>query len=89
MAHDPITAVTVQDASHLEPHFLFPDAEAAADAKLGARAKRPNVALIVFDDVGWGDFGCYGGGVIGSLAKASSSRAATPSRAVRHRERVS
>ena len=59
MVHDSITAATVQDAPHLEPHFVFPDAEAAATEKLNARTTRPNVALIVFDDVGWGDFGCY------------------------------
>ena len=33
-------------------------------AKLAAPVgKRPNVLVILFDDVGWGDFGCYGGGV--------------------------
>ena len=25
--------------------------------------RRPNVVVILMDDVGWGDFGCYGGGV--------------------------
>ena len=63
MAHDPISTPTERAAEHLEPRYVFPDAEAAADAKLAALGKRPNVALIVFDDVGWGDFGCYGGGV--------------------------
>ena len=63
MAHDPISTVAERAADHLEPRYVFPDAEAAADAKLAALGKRPNVALIVFDDVGWGDFGCYGGGV--------------------------
>ena len=28
-----------KDAEHLEPHFVFPEAEAAADAKLAARAQ--------------------------------------------------
>src|SRR3954454_8366455 len=63
MAHDPISTPTERVVDHLEPRYVFPDAEAAADAKLAARGRRPNVALIVFDDVGWGDFGCYGGGV--------------------------
>src|SRR6476469_10513381 len=63
MAHDPISTPTERVADHLEPRYVFPEAEAAADAKLAARTRRPNVALIVFDDVGWGDFGCYGGGI--------------------------
>ena len=25
--------------------------------------RQPNVLVVLFDDVGWGDFGCYGGGV--------------------------
>src|SRR4051812_50022261 len=62
MAHDPISTPAARAAEHLEPRYVFPEAEAAADAKLAALGKRPNVALIVFDDVGWGDFGCYGGG---------------------------
>ncbi|MBM3673689.1 MAG: arylsulfatase [Actinobacteria bacterium] len=64
MAHDPVVAETVRDAAHLEPHFVFDAQEAAAAAKLAARdGKRTNVLVVLFDDVGWGDFGCYGGGV--------------------------
>ena len=41
-------------------------AEAAA-AKMEAfrqrTGRRPNIVVILMDDVGWGDFGCYGGGV--------------------------
>ena len=25
--------------------------------------RQPNVLVVLMDDVGWGDFGCYGGGV--------------------------
>ena len=50
-----------------EPVFRHPEQVAAATAKLAALAKRtgkrPNVLIILIDDVGWGDFGCYGGGV--------------------------
>ena len=28
-----------------------------------APREAPNILVILFDDVGWGDFGCYGGGV--------------------------
>jgi arylsulfatase A-like enzyme len=29
----------------------------------GTDGQAPNVLMVLFDDVGWGDFGCYGGGV--------------------------
>ena len=49
------------------PGFVLADQEQRATARLngyrGASGKRPNVLVILFDDVGWGDFGCYGGGV--------------------------
>ena len=66
MAHDPVVAETVQDRRSLEPHFVLAGQEERAAAALdayGAGGKRPNVLIILFDDVGWGDFGCYGGGV--------------------------
>ena len=50
-------------AKNTEPRFVFEDAEAAADARLAAYGRKPNVLIVLFDDVGWGDFGCYGGGV--------------------------
>jgi arylsulfatase A-like enzyme len=64
---DPISTPAVRLAPHREPAFVFPDQEQAAAGRLAeyvARTgRRPNVLVILFDDVGWGDFGCYGGGV--------------------------
>src|ERR1700693_4648279 len=64
---DPVTGVVEAPAEHREPRFVLPDREAAAKTKLddfvARTGRRPNVLLILMDDVGWGDFGCYGGGV--------------------------
>ena len=66
MAHDPIVTERVRDRDSLEPHFVFAEQEGRAAARLAeyrAAGGRPNIVVILFDDVGWGDFGCYGGGV--------------------------
>src|SRR5438128_2270651 len=63
MAHDPVVVDAPRTADHLEPRFVLPEQEERAAARLAAYGKQPNVLLILFDDVGWGDFGCYGGGV--------------------------
>jgi arylsulfatase len=66
MPHDPVVTDAPRVADHLEPRFVLGDQEQRAKAKLEAfrtGGRRPNVLVILFDDVGWGDFGCYGGGV--------------------------
>ena len=67
MAFDPITSPTVDVAPNREAVFRHSEQIAATTAKLAALEKRtgkkPNVLIILMDDVGWGDFGCYGGGV--------------------------
>jgi len=64
---DPIAAPTLRRADHLEPGFVHAEQVAAAQAKLAEhrqrRKRRPNFLVFLMDDVGWGDFGCYGGGV--------------------------
>jgi arylsulfatase len=67
MTFDPIASPTTPVSSTREPQFVFPDEGATAARKLAAHRARtgrpPNVLVLLMDDVGWGDFGCYGGGV--------------------------
>ena len=37
---------------------------ASGNARTGARPATPNVLLILADNLGWGELGCYGGGVL-------------------------
>lgn len=94
---DPIASPTQALAPHREPQFVHPhDLEAAAARLESRRGRRPNILVVLFDDVGWGDFGCYGGGAavgaptpnIDRLARAGllltscySEPSCTPSRA--------
>jgi arylsulfatase len=67
MAHDPVVAETTRVRASLEPRFVLDgqerQAESALTAYRGPEGRQPNILVILFDDVGWGDFGCYGGGV--------------------------
>ena len=64
---DPIASPTVAVSPTREPQFVHDDEVAAATTRLDAFRARtgrgPNLLVILMDDVGWGDFGCYGGGV--------------------------
>ncbi len=63
---DPIATPAASGAEHLEPAFAHVEQVAAANQKLADYVKRrgrlPNFLVFLMDDVGWGDFGCYGGG---------------------------
>ena len=64
---DPIATSTVRKADNLEPSFVHAVHIEIAKKKLAdhlcRRKRRPNFLIVMMDDVGWGDFGCYGGGV--------------------------
>ncbi len=66
MEFDPITSPTTALAPHREPQFVFEDDAAEARRRIEAVRRKtgraPNVLVLLMDDVGWGDFGCYGGG---------------------------
>ena len=56
------------DKPYLEPAFPRPEQEKAAADKLAALEKKfgrkPNIVILLVDDMGWGDPGCYGGGML-------------------------
>ena len=66
MEFDPIASATSPISDAREAPFVHPEAVAEAATRLErfrASGRRPNFLVILMDDVGWGDFGCYGGGV--------------------------
>ena len=100
---DSIATQTVRKAEHLEPSFVHAADIDVAAKKLKARRKKPNILIFLMDDVGWGDFGCYGGGVaVGAptpnfdklarqglqLTSCYSEPSCSPSRATLHTGRV-
>ena len=63
-----------------EPAVLQPAQEAAATAELAALAtkfgKKPNIVWLLVDDMGFGDPGCYGGGIAVGAATPNMDRLA-------------
>jgi arylsulfatase len=58
--------LTVQEKEYLEPAIPRPEQEKTTNEKLeklyNQKKQKPNILIIVVDDMGWGDPGVYGGG---------------------------
>lgn len=71
---------SVRTSESSEPAIPRPEQDRAAAAKLSALAektgRKPNVLLIVVDDMGYGDPGCYGGGTAIGAATPNMDRLA-------------
>ncbi|MEZ4768046.1 MAG: arylsulfatase [Caldilineales bacterium] len=65
---DPLIAQTVQIAANMEPVIPHDDQAAAARRKLAAlekkTGKKPNILIFLMDNVGYGDIGINGGGLL-------------------------
>lgn len=65
---DVMTKETVKPAPNLEEVIPHPEQMQEALAKLAElesrTGKKPNILIYLMDDVGWGDLGVYGGGVM-------------------------
>lgn len=59
---------SVRVRENMEAPIPRPEQDAAVAAKLAAlekkTGKKPNVVWLLVDDMGWGDPGCYGGGIM-------------------------
>lgn len=68
VAEDPLSQETAVVAENLEPVIPHPGQQDEAWAKLAsleqATGKRPNILIFLMDNVGFGDPGIYGGGLL-------------------------
>lgn len=58
---------TIQTQPYLEPFIPRPEQDEAAQKKLAdleqTAGRKPNIVLLLVDDMGWGDPGAFGGGI--------------------------
>ncbi|WP_340696650.1 hypothetical protein [Flavobacterium ginsengisoli] len=54
---------TVKVKDYLEPAIPHPDQDKEMKDKMSKLKKKPNILIILIDDMGYGDIGVYGGGV--------------------------
>ena len=54
---------TVRVKEYLEPAIPHPDQDKEMKDKMSKLKKKPNILIILIDDMGYGDIGVYGGGV--------------------------
>jgi arylsulfatase A-like enzyme len=77
---DPLVAKTVVVAENMEPVIPHPDQASTAAKKLAdlekKTGKKPNILVFMMDDVGWGDPGCYGGGIMAGALTPNIDRLA-------------
>jgi hypothetical protein len=65
-AQESVFDQTVVEKENWEPAIPRPEQEKVADNKLKEfeqkHGKKPNILILLVDDMGWGDAGVYGGG---------------------------
>ena len=75
---DPLAAHTVQIAPNMEPVILHDDQAAEAKQKLAdlekKTGKKPNILIFLMDNVGYGDLGINGGGLLSGAPTPNMDR---------------